>query len=57
MAHKVEIVHDEKLPLGEGPHWDEEAQVLYYVDIPESRVFKFDPSTKKFTHVVVGMLI
>lgn len=53
MAPKVEIIQEEKLRLGEGPHWDHEAQALYYVDILESTVFKYDPSTKKITRVIV----
>ncbi|XP_012255921.2 regucalcin-like [Athalia rosae] len=53
MAPNVEIVCDEKLDLGEGPHWDHKGGVLYYVDIFESSVFKYDPSTKKVNRVVV----
>lgn len=56
MAPTIEIIHAEKLSLGEGPHWDHEAQVLYYVDILESTVFKYDPSTKNITRVIVGEL-
>lgn len=56
MAPNVEIIHDEKLTIGKAPHWDHEAQVLYYVDILESTVFKYHPSTKKVTRVVVGTL-
>lgn len=54
MAPNVEVVHDEKLTLGEGPHWDHEAKVLYYVDIDDSIVFKYNPSTKKITRVFLG---
>ncbi|XP_046616189.1 regucalcin-like isoform X1 [Neodiprion virginianus] len=53
MAPKIEIIHDEQLVLGEGPHWDHAAQVLYYVDIPESMVFKYNPKTNKITRVIV----
>lgn len=39
-----------RLPLprcsvGEGPVWDEVEQALYYIDILEKRVFRWDPAT------------
>ncbi len=39
-----------RLPLprcsvGEGPVWDEAEQALYYIDILEKRVFRWDPAT------------
>jgi sugar lactone lactonase YvrE len=43
------------LLLGEGPHWDHDAQALYYVDIKSSTVHKYVPATKKHTAVKVGM--
>lgn len=33
MTFKVEIVPSPKSELGEGPHWDDKTQSLYYVDI------------------------
>ncbi|XP_063987759.1 uncharacterized protein LOC135167952 [Diachasmimorpha longicaudata] len=35
--------------LGEGPHWDEENNLLYFVDIHEQKFFAFDPSTQSLT--------
>lgn len=32
--------------LGEGPHWDADNKVLYFVDIDGMRVHKYDPATK-----------
>nr|CAD7194926.1 unnamed protein product [Timema douglasi] len=40
--------------LGEGPHWDNKAKVLYYVDITNSTVNKYDPATKKLNTVKIG---
>jgi gluconolactonase len=31
--------------LGEGPHWDEGKQVLYFVSIFDKSIHKYDPST------------
>nr|XP_046478757.1 regucalcin-like [Neodiprion pinetum] len=53
MAPNIKIVHNEKLGLGEGPYWDHVAQVLYYVNVLESTIFKYEPSTEKFTQVIV----
>nr|CAD7455141.1 unnamed protein product [Timema tahoe] len=39
--------------LGEGPHWDNQAKVLYYVDITNSTVNKYDPATKKLNTVKI----
>jgi sugar lactone lactonase YvrE len=41
--------------LGEGPHWDHNAQALYYVDIQGCLVHKYVPATKKTTTVKIGM--
>ncbi|XP_015116165.1 regucalcin isoform X2 [Diachasma alloeum] len=35
--------------LGEGPHWDEENNLLYFVDIHAQKFFAFDPSTQSLT--------
>jgi sugar lactone lactonase YvrE len=41
--------------IGEGPHWDHNAEVLYYVDILGSTVHKYVPATSKHTVVKIGM--
>ncbi|XP_047103047.1 regucalcin-like [Schistocerca piceifrons] len=38
--------------LGEGPHWDTDKKVLYFVDIDGMRVHKYDPATR--TEVTVN---
>ncbi|MEM8806983.1 MAG: SMP-30/gluconolactonase/LRE family protein [Cyanobacteria bacterium P01_G01_bin.38] len=40
--------------LGEGPIWDEMAQVLYWVDIYNHRVHRFTPATGEDTYFDVG---
>ncbi|NEP17454.1 MAG: SMP-30/gluconolactonase/LRE family protein [Leptolyngbya sp. SIO4C1] len=40
--------------LGEGPIWDDVNQLLYWVDIYNYRVHRFDPATRENTHFDVG---
>ncbi|XP_015586116.1 regucalcin [Cephus cinctus] len=53
MAPKVSLLDDTRLVIGEGPHWDAEGQVLYYVDILDSTVLKYDSRSNKITRAVV----
>lgn len=50
-AHDLGLVVDEPSGTGEGPLWDEEARVLYWVDIPAGRLFAFDPAQSRNTLV------
>ncbi|XP_049803797.1 regucalcin-like isoform X2 [Schistocerca nitens] len=36
----------EPCKLGEGPHWDADKKVLYFVDVGSNRVHKYDPATR-----------
>ncbi|XP_047003096.1 regucalcin-like isoform X2 [Schistocerca americana] len=36
----------EPCKLGEGPHWDADKKVLYFVDVRGNRVHKYDPLTR-----------
>ncbi|XP_063241866.1 regucalcin-like isoform X1 [Bacillus rossius redtenbacheri] len=40
--------------LGEGPQWSPEEQVLYYTDILESSIFRYDPKTNTETSIKLG---
>jgi len=44
MSYKVEVVPSPKSNLGEGPHWDEITQSLYYNDIygKEATILRYD---------------
>ncbi len=42
----VELLVDAKATLGEGPCWDHENQMLYWVDIVEGQIFIYDPEAK-----------
>lgn len=49
--HDFELAVDETSGTGEGPLWDEDARVLYWVDIPTGRLFAFDPARSRNTLV------
>jgi D-xylono/L-arabinono-1,4-lactonase len=42
-----ELIVDEKCKTGEGPLWHTDEGVLYWVDIPEGKIFRYDPRTGK----------
>ncbi|KAJ8944501.1 hypothetical protein NQ318_011759 [Aromia moschata] len=52
---KIEILSISKpLDVGTRIHWDEELQCLYYVDVPNSLVYKYDANTGETTEAKVG---
>ncbi|XP_028135460.1 regucalcin-like isoform X1 [Diabrotica virgifera virgifera] len=53
MAHVIEKLV-EGFKVAEGPHWDDKKQCLYFVDIIESSICKYVPSTKKLTKAKIG---
>ncbi|XP_063918059.1 regucalcin-like [Zophobas morio] len=53
MVLKIERV-TEGCVLGEGPHWDSQNQVLYFVDILGKSLLKYNPSTSKVSKVSVA---
>lgn len=42
------------LEVGTRPHWDATTQSLYFVDIPTSKVYKYEPLTKQITSATVS---
>lgn len=44
MTYNVELVLDIQAALGEGPHWDEQVGVLYWIDIQGKKLHAYDPS-------------
>lgn len=45
MSNAVKLLVDAHALVGEGPIWDEEKGVLYWVDIMSSMVYAYDPAT------------
>ncbi|KAK0086013.1 hypothetical protein PV325_004036 [Microctonus aethiopoides] len=41
--------------LSEGPYWDKENNVLYFVDIPKQNIYCFNPETKHITHTHLSL--
>lgn len=40
-----EILVNERAEIGEGPSWDSDNDLLYWVDIPKARIFVYNPYT------------
>ncbi|MBS4217951.1 SMP-30/gluconolactonase/LRE family protein [Bacillus sp. FJAT-49711] len=47
MSYEVELIVDAKAELGEGPSWDAESKVLYWVDILGKRIHTYEPASGK----------
>lgn len=41
------------LKLGEGPHWDADKQLLFFVDMHNSQVHSYDPVTEEHFYAKV----
>jgi len=54
---KPEIVADTKLATGEGPLWHPKEEKLYWLDIPNGCIFRYDPNTKSHECVYKGEVI
>jgi D-xylonolactonase len=59
MASKIKpkIVADTKLVTGEGPLWHPMEQKLYWLDIPNGSIFRYDPATGNHERVYKGDMI
>ena len=47
MINKPEILVDQKALTGEGPSWDAQNGVLYWVDIPRATIYVYNPATRQ----------
>ena len=50
-------VADEQANVGEGPLWDDEAQVLYWADIRSGRLFEYNPKTGTNKNIYNGIFV
>ncbi|WP_407269737.1 SMP-30/gluconolactonase/LRE family protein [Radiobacillus sp. PE A8.2] len=57
MNEKLSLVLDAKATLAEGPCWDHDRQLLYWVDIEEHLVNQYDPKTGHNRSVDVGQYV
>lgn len=53
----VEMAIDAKAILGEGPSWDNENGVLYWVDIEGEKLNVYDPSTDESRSIELGQYV
>lgn len=54
MSREVNVLVDIRALVGEGALWDEQAQVLYWVDILSSALYVYDPATGENRSYDVG---
>jgi sugar lactone lactonase YvrE len=54
---RAEIVVDQRGMLGEGPLWDPDRQVLWWIDAKNHKVFRYDPSDGSNTEFDVGQQV
>ncbi|MFD1356715.1 SMP-30/gluconolactonase/LRE family protein [Fictibacillus halophilus] len=57
MMGKAELVIPAKADLGEGPCWDKQKGVLYWVNILGKTVNRYDPETKENKEIQVDQLV
>ena len=49
----IEIIKTKQTALGEAPHWCPVENVLYFLDILNAEIFRYDPVSNKCTSVKV----
>jgi sugar lactone lactonase YvrE len=57
MKEKMELVLDAKAVLGEGPCWDQERHILYWLDILQKKVHIYQPETHENREIQLDQLI
>ena len=53
----AELVLDAHATLGEGPVWDADAGVLWWVDIEGRRIHRFEPATRQDTSIETASMV
>lgn len=56
MSYKVEPLPNSVADLGEGPHWDTATGNLYYVDIVNGKLLRYNFNENKVYHCKIGEL-
>ncbi|WP_096911845.1 SMP-30/gluconolactonase/LRE family protein [Neobacillus jeddahensis] len=57
MEYKAELIVDSKATLGEGPSWDRNQKILYWVDILGKRIHIYDYVSKKNRFIEVNQYV
>ena len=57
MKNEIELVVDAKASLGEGPCWDHENHLLYWVDINNKKVCMYNPDTNNNKEIQLDQLV
>jgi D-xylonolactonase len=52
-----EIVADYRNHVGEGPTWDPRDKKLYWIDIPNGRIFRYDPASGDHAQIFDGPMM
>lgn len=52
MQVDIERVADTHCATGEGPLWHPDEEVLYWTDIPNGRLYRYDPDTDEYERVI-----
>ncbi|XP_054154229.1 regucalcin-like [Oppia nitens] len=55
--YTVEVISNHVCQLGEGPHWDQKSQTLYYVDLLNGDVCRLYPKTKESEINHIGEIV
>jgi len=51
---QAELELDAQAGLGEGPHWDGSSKCLYWVDIDNGELHRYDPATRRDDAIPIG---
>ncbi len=54
---KPELIVDAQCEIGEGPLWHPEENRIYWTDIPQGRLFRYDPATQNYEQFYDGDVV
>lgn len=57
MEYSIDLIADFACHTGENPIWHPDEAVLYWLDIPQGRIFRFDPQGKQSERVMEGAVV
>ena len=53
----IEVIADYGNVVGEGPTWDPRERRLYWIDIPNGRIFRYDPASGEHAQIYDGPMM